>query len=443
MTVSREGTQGNDSASSSRFEGTVMGERVVIGVLVGAALLVRVAFAFAVPALQAPDEQAHFRYVAHLREYRELPIQPERSLEMFADPMHQAYQPPLAYLLFVPLEQWLTASEAKAVTRLRAVRIQNAIYGAATVLVGVLLAARLTRRGDPRRLLVGVVLAFFPGFVAVGSAANNDSLANLLAAVLWLTLIPRDGRTRSAWRAGLALGAACLAKLTSLTLVPLLFVVPLLQRRGDVRGALRFALVAGAVAAIPMLPWILHNVSVYGNPLAIGVGSLSTEWLATVLPTDQLALATRPRLDNAFFQFWGRFGIANNLAWSGVPVVLVTLALLALVGWIRARVPRPPDQFERWAPTFVVAVALAVGGLFYFSLGYVGAWQGRYLYGAMLPVALLLAGGWARWLPDTRWWAPVVVVALSLLAVDVIALVKLHQFFATQPPASWILFTRL
>ena len=61
----------------------------------------------------------------------------------------------------------------------------------------------------------------------------------------------------------------------------------------------------------------------------------------------------------------------------------------------------------------------------------------------MLPVALLLAGGWARWLPDTRWWAPVVVVALSLLAVDVIALVKLHQFFATQPPASWILFTRL
>jgi hypothetical protein len=421
-----------------------MAERVGIGVLVGAALLVRVAFAFAVPAFQAPDEQAHFRYVTHLREHRALPVHPqERSLEMWADPLAQAYQPPLAYLLFVPLEQWLSASEAKAITRLRAVRIQNAVYGAATVLVGVLLVARLTPRGDPRRLLVGVVLAFFPGFVAVGGVTNNDSLANLLAAVLWLTLIPPDGRTHSAWRAGLALGVACLAKLTSLALAPLLLIVPLLQRRGDVRGALRFAIVAGAIAALTMLPWMLRNVSVYGNPLAIGVGSVSSEWLATVLPADQLAQAVRPRLDNVFFQFWGRFGIANNLAWNGVPLVLVTLALLALVGWMRPRIPRPLDRFERWAPTFVVAIVLAFAGLSYFSMGYAGAWQGRYLYGAMVPVASLLAGGWARRLPDRSWWVAVAVVALSLLAVDVIAVVKLQQFFATHPPASWVLFTRL
>jgi hypothetical protein len=265
----------------------------------------------------------------------------------------------------------------------------------------------------------------------------------VLAAVLWLTLFPREGRARSAWRAGLVLGAACLAKLTSLALVPLLLVVPLLERRGELRNALRFALGAGAVAALPLLPWMLHNVSVYGNPLAIDVGSLSTEWLAAVLPADQLALATRARPDNAFFQFWGRFGVANNLAWTGVPVVLVALALLALVGWVRARVPRPLDRFERSAPTFAVAVALAIAALFYFSLRYAGAWQGRYLYGAMLPVAWLLAGGWARRLPETRRWAPVAGVALSLLAVDVIALVKLHQFFATHPPASWVLFTRL
>jgi hypothetical protein len=422
----------------------VIGERVGIGVLVGAAFLVRVAFAFTIPAFQAPDEQAHFRYVTYLGEHRALPIHPaERSLEMWTDPMHQAYQPPLAYLLFVPVEHLLAEREAKAVTRLRAARIQNALYGAATVLVGALLAARLTRPGDPRRLLVAAVLAFFPGFVAVGSAVNNDSLANLLAAVFWLTLVPREGRTRSGWRAGVALGAACLAKLTSLALVPLLLVVPLLRRHWDLRGALRFALIAGAIAALLMLPWMLHNASVYGDPLAIGVGSVPTDWLATVLPADQLAEATRPRLDNAFFQFWGRFGIANNLAWSGVPVVLVTLTLLALVGWIWARIPRPPDRFERWGPTFAVAVALAVGGLVTFSLGYVGAWQGRYLYGAMLPIGMLLAGGWERRMPDTRWWAPAAGVALLLLAVDLVALVKLHRFFTTQPPASWIFFTRL
>jgi hypothetical protein len=110
---------------------------------------------------------------------------------------------------------------------------------------------------------------------------------------------------------------------------------------------------------------------------------------------------------------------------------------------MRARSPRPLDRFERWAPTFVFAFALAVGGLFYFSVGYVGAWQGRYLYGAMVPVALLLAGGWGRGLPGRNWGGAVAVIALSLLAVDVIAFMKLQQFFATQPPGSWILFTRL
>jgi hypothetical protein len=418
-------------------------ERIGIGVLVAAALIVRIAFALAIPAFQAPDEQAHLRYVEYLREHRALPVQPQRSIDMFADPMHQAYQPPLAYLLFVPVNQWLAASEARPPARLRAARIQNACYGAAAVLVGVLVAARLTLRGDPRRFLVAAVLAFFPGFVGIGSAVNNDALANLLAALLWLTLIPGEGRTRSAWRAGAVLGAACLAKLSSLALAPLLLAVPLLQHRRDLRGALRFALAASAVAVLVLLPWMLRNVSVYGNPLAIGAGSLSFEWLATVLPAEQLAAAARPRLDNVFFQFWGRFGIANNLSWSGIPLLMVTLSLLALAAWIRARNSRPADRFERWAPTFAFAVVLVLAGLVYFSLGYAGAWQGRYLYGAMVPVALLLAGGWGRWLPGRSWWLPVAAIALALLALDVVALLELRHFFATQPPGSWILFTRL
>jgi hypothetical protein len=260
---------------------------------------------------------------------------------------------------------------------------------------------------------------------------------------LWLALIPGEGRARSAWRVGAVLGAACLAKLSSLALAPLLLVVPLLQDRRDVRGALRFAFAAGAVSGCMLLPWMLRNLSVYGDPLAIGVGSVSFEWLATVLPAEQFATAARPRPGNVFFQFWGRFGIANNLTWNGVPLLLVTLSLLAAGGWIRARPPHSPDVFERWAPASAFAFVLALAGLVYFSLAYVGAWQGRYLYGAMLPVALLLAGGWARLLPAVRGGATVAAIALVLVAVDVVVLLKLARFFAAQPPASWILFTRL
>ncbi len=425
--------------------------------MVAAALVIRMAFAWVLPAFQAPDEEAHFRYVAFLGEQRALPSQPERSLGLFADPMHQAYQPPLAYASLVPVERALEAAGASPRVRLRAMRLQNALYGALTVLIGSLVAMRLTRRGDPRRLLTAVALAFLPGFVALGAAVNNDSLANLLAAALWLTLIPAAGRERSAWRSGLLLGAACLAKLSSLVLAPLLFVVPLLQNRSDLRGALRFAAIAAAMAVLVLLPRMGPNPPQYGSPLALGVGAIPSDWLESVLPGAELEGFTRARYDNAFFQFWGRFGIANNLTWIGVPIALVPIAGLAALGWLLGH-PRAdaPDAFDAWAPAWLLAAALATAGLVQFSLTYVGAWQGRYLYSAMLPWALLFAGGFARLLrfdasaePERRERAAtharraIVALALALAAVNVIVLVKLLAFFAEAPPGSWLLFSRL
>jgi hypothetical protein len=445
-----------------------MSERRGIAVVLAAAFLLRLAFVWVLPVFQAPDEEAHFRYVEYLGERRALPVQPERSLELFADPMHQAYQPPLAYASLVPVERTFATLGAPLHVRLRALRVQNALYGTATVLIGVVVAMRLTRRGDPRRLLTALALAFLPGFVAVGAAVNNDSLANLLAAALWLALIPAAGREASAWRSGAVLGAACLAKLSNLALAPLLFAVPLLRDRRNPVGALRFAAIAIATASVSMLPWMLHNVARYGDPLAIGVGSLAFDWLESVLPADALSGLSRVRYANAFFQFWGRFGIANNLAWVGVPVALVPISLLAAVGWLRGRARSDartgPDAFDAWAPAWLIAAALSIAALVQFSLVYAGAWQGRYLYSAMLPFALLFAGGWSRLLPsgvsansahrdsESRGRAErpaanshrvVLALAVLLAAINVVVLVKLGILFAQEPPGRWLLFTRL
>src|SRR5262249_44301279 len=161
------------------------------------------------------DEAAHVRYVETVARTGVLPVQPKQSFPRW----EQAYQPPLAYLAFVPLWRTVAALGVGDDGRLRALRVQNAGWGAARPLVGWAVVARLAPAGDVRRLLVPLVLALFPGFAASASAVNNDALANLLAAALWLPLGASPGR-RAALAAGAVFGAAALAKLTVLVLAP-------------------------------------------------------------------------------------------------------------------------------------------------------------------------------------------------------------------------------
>ncbi len=94
--------------------------------------------------------------------------------------------------------------------------------------------------------------------------------------------------------AGGILGAACLTKLTAATLAPLLLVLPWLEHR-KLRGALVDAWVAGAAGLCLLLPWLLRNIAVYGDPLAINVGAFSFEALtAAGLPQALIAEAAKP-----------------------------------------------------------------------------------------------------------------------------------------------------
>ena len=412
-------------------------ERWALAALVSAALLVRLALAVVTPAFQAPDEEGHLYYVEFLGENARLPEQPARTIEVWLDPASHAYHPPLAYLSFVPLERGLSAAGASPEWKLRALRAQNALYGAATVWIGYLVVALLTPLRDPRRWMVAALLAFVPGFVGVTSSLNNDGLANLLALLLWVPLLGGVRRRLRPWLLGALFGAACLSKLTVLVLAPVLLIVPLLRRDVDRVKAVEQLLIAGAVAAVMAAPWMLRNQLVYGNPLAIGVGSFSFTWLQTLLPADVVARVAEPMPGKALLQFWGRFGIYNNLSWSPIPWVLLPLAAIALPGWLLAWRERARDALERSAPAFFAALVLSSAGLAYFSLTYYGGWQGRYVYPALLPVCALLAGGWSRVLPERSRIGFVGGLAGVLLALDGVLVWKLHAFFATQAPVSW------
>jgi hypothetical protein len=408
--------------------------------LVALAFALRAGFAFAVQPLQAPDERAHAAYVGYLVRERSLPVHRSETLEQ-ALRYSQRYQPPLAYLSFAPLSALLDAAGATPAAKLRALRLQNALYGALLVALVLALARRLTPPGDPLRLAAPLLLACWPGFVAGSAAVNNDTLACVWIGALWLAWLAIGSERRRALAAGALFAAACLTKLTALSQAPLLLLAPLWLRGSGPRAALREAALAGAVALALMAPWLARNVSLYGDPLALGVGSVSFERLHAEWPGGQAPLPDAEP-GKALFQLFGRFGIANNLSFAAVPALWLPLAALGAAGWLRPRrdgASRPP---ARWGALAAASLACALAGLLAFSLRYYGGWQGRYLYVAAPALCLLLAEGLARWTPRAALRALLALAAL-LVALDTALAWRLQRHFATTPGSEWSARARL
>lgn len=145
---------------------TAASERFSLLAVLVVALAVRLAFAGLLPSFQAPDERAHLDYVRTLAIDRGLPVQPQLTPGEALSSWPQSYQPPLAYLLFAPTARLAHAFEDGPRSMLRAVRIQNAVYGTLPVAVVFAIAARLRPRGDPLRLLAPLLVATWPGLVS-------------------------------------------------------------------------------------------------------------------------------------------------------------------------------------------------------------------------------------------------------------------------------------
>jgi hypothetical protein len=409
--------------------------------LVALAFALRAGFAGVLPLLQAPDEAAHAAFVAYVVEERRLPVHGSESLEE-ALRYSQRYQPPLAYLSFAPLAALARELGATPAATLRALRLQNALYGALLVWLGYAVARRLTPEGDPLRLAAPLLLAGWPGLVAAAGSLNNDTLACVLVSAAWLAWLGGAAPRRRALAAGALFGAACLAKLTALTQAPLLLLGPLWLGGRGARAALRDAALAGLVALALALPWLARNVALYGDPLALGVGSVSFERLQAEWPGAPPALPA-PDPAKALFQLFGRFGVANNLSVAAVPALWLPLCALGAAGWWRARRGAASLAPARWGAACAAAVLCAAAGLVAFSLRYYGGWQGRYLFVAAVPLALLAAEGLTRWLAPRAWLRALLALLALLLALHAALAWKLSRHFATTPGPEWSARARL
>ncbi len=426
------------------------------GLLVAAYLCLAGTYSVLVPLWEAPDEVAHFDFVAHLLRWRTLPV-------MLPGRLDEAHQPPLYYLLAAlaaapadltddtgafrlnPQFQWAGGGgkepnaglhdrrerfpyrgHALAMHLGRAVSV---LCGAVTVWFTILIG----RRAAPGRpavvgLLGGALVAFNPQFLFIHGALSNDTLVSALASAgLWQTLraVGRPEQLTGWAAAGLLAGAALLTKLNAAGFAAAaaaalaLGALRLRSPRVLVQGG---AALAGAAAAVCGW-WLIRNVVIYGDPLGWRVyrtifgPNLRQERLT--FEEVQLFLVVQLR------SYWAAFGWMNVQApeWFHAGVRALCWAAVAGFVWLAARRlwrSRRGTRGSAWLDAGVLVVlALALLAQEAYLLSVLtrcnaSCYQGRYLFPVAAPIAVLLATGLVALVP--RCHAVPAVVGLAATA---------------------------
>jgi 4-amino-4-deoxy-L-arabinose transferase-like glycosyltransferase len=384
------------------------------------------AYATETPKWQTPDEPAHYNYVVYLAENGRFPIlqmgdYPHQYLEeikvagfpaeMSIEPIrYESHQPPLYYVVAAGL--YRLTSPLGFDGQFLALRLISVFLGAALLAV----AYAILREIFPDSLFLALVgtafIATLPMHIAMSAAINNDTLAELiLALVIWLCVREiRVGLSRRQTVAfGLLVALALLTKTTIYAPVMVLALVALaasarqrgwrasLQRLGMVYGlglllsSWWFVRNAMTYGGLDLLAWHRHDSIVVGQPT-------TTQWIVDY----GLTVTIKDFFVVSFRSFWAQFGWMGVLIDSRLYLLLAVVSIAVFVGfllwlWRLARNPALLSRFQRWALFMLLLVFLlvAVAHVSY-NLKFVQH-QGRYLFPALVPIGVAFALGLSEW----------------------------------------------
>jgi hypothetical protein len=402
------------------------------------------------PPWQAPDEPQHFQYVRFLLDERRLPNFQDETIdtpltEEVRQSMiqfdfwtwrdHSTVPPTLTYRVasaHPPLYYILAAAtlvpfpSLNVTAQLYIVRIFSLILTALTVWVAYRATHSLLPDSPALAASVPLFIALLPMHAFLGSSVNNDALAELTATVvIWLLIeISRRGLTwrRGAWLA-VGLAAALLTKRTIFFLVPLAAIALLIVLSPRAR---RWLALASALAILALLAIAFRYPASYLGRLLRTTGHL------LLLPTQPgpADLALWGAL--LFTTFWGNFGWATvqlDAAWYGL---LLIVTAISGAGWVKLawnwrRCLPALAPWQRWAGAMCALVIVAVSAQMV-ALVMAGGihQQARYLFPAIVPIALFLVLGWGTWVPARRQSRALVLGAALLVGFD-LATLALYQ----------------
>ena len=407
--------------------------RILLALLV-LTLIRGVVYALLDPSFGAPDERDHFQYIASLA-----------TAGATGSRGREGHQPMLYYALVAPA-YWLAAGQTTAV-RLLAVRMASLPLLLGQVWLAWLSARKLAPARPAVAVLAAGMVALQPQLAYIGGSANNDDVANFVAALLVFLTISM----LLEWRWWLpaativAVGAAVLSKGQILPMAGLALLPPL----GRFPRQLGAGHLKGLLLALPALLLAVVATRTWESSMLLE----RTQYLITTLQRWPQALEGirnygRTPYEYAFVSFWGAF-LGESVRPFGaaylLPAVVVVLGLAGLVaGGITGR-GRGQGRSGRSviahgflllvipmqiAVVYLLFVQSVLDPKFPWTLQYM---QGRYMFPALLPLALLVAEGWDSWVRLTRRPVLTAVPIVALACFDLLSAVALANFYSWIP----------
>jgi hypothetical protein len=414
-------------------------KRKTLALLLALSLIRGVLYSAVTPPWQAPDEPGHFQYTAFLVHYHRFPTKQDVATEEWLQTqvyasmqkfdfwarrahtvaplaLEEEYRaavghPPLYYLLGALL--LAPFSRCDLVTQLHILRLGSVLLGTLTVLVAYLTAQALFPEDASWQLAVPVFVAFLPMHTFITSSVNNDSLAELLVSLVLYSLL-RALRRGLSWRR--VVSVACLLLLGVLTKRTTTFAIPLAALIILLYCLRTKPLKLAATSEPPRCPlrWLRQTCVWLLIASVIGLGL----WTLTRVPFSHFHLLLEPQRYApaalktyvlffllTFASFWANFGWMNvplDLSWYTALAVFSLLALCGL-GIFAVRVVRGTKTLETWQRRALLMLLLAVVLISAqtFSLMIVQGipQQGRYLFPALIPLAVLFTLGLREWVP--------------------------------------------
>ncbi len=387
-------------------------------------MVVGALYALKTPTWEAPDEPAHYNYIAYLAEKGRFPVlqegdYPHKYLEeikaaqfppemSIAPIRYEFHQPPLYYLLAAPI--YLATKPLALAQQVVVLRIFSLLQGGALLVVSYLVIREVFPESDLLPLASVAFIATLPMHIAMSAAINNDTLGELiLALILWQCLLAmREGlRGERAFSLGLLLAVALLTKTTIYVPAIVSILVAALYLRRKEEAILRhLGLILGMGLALSAW-WFMRNSLVYGGLDIFGWARHDAIVEGQPTTAGWMALYGAGKVVKGFFitsfkSFWAIFGWMGVLVDSRIYDLLFLVSLAALLGvsiYISklARGSERLTALQRWAlSTSLLIFLLVAASHVWYNFKFVQH-QGRYLFPALIPIGLFFALGLREW----------------------------------------------